>query len=141
MSSRKKEQKLAPVSNVLKNILATGKSPLAQQFRRWQIWQNWPQIVGPSIAAYSDPVGYVKGTLFIWVQSAAHMQEMSFALDPIRRKVNQFVGDSWAKTIRLTLDRKSVPVVADVSSEVRDYIADPGRNADRAAYRDFDEND
>ena len=124
MTGTKKEQNLQPVSNILETILTDGKGPLSDQFLRWKIWNNWAEIVGPVVGGYSSPVGFEDGTLYVWVKSPVHMQELSFGLDLLRVKVNQFAKRAWIKAIRLTLDRKDVPQTEDAPQDFRDFIGD-----------------
>jgi hypothetical protein len=124
MSEEKKGRKsqLMPTADVLQSLLQNRKSPLTEQFTRWKVWNAWPEVVGEEIARSTLPVGYLKGTLYIWVKSAPRMQEMIFMLEAIQTRINQFCGSRWVKTIRLTLDRRSVPQLADSTQEMRDFL-------------------
>ena len=75
------------------------------------------------MAKYSVPVGYRGGVLYVWVRDSVHLQEMTFMVRALKAKVNQFVGRSWVKSIRLTLDRKDVPTVQETEGELRDYLS------------------
>lgn len=112
---------LLAVSKVLQTLLANGKSPLSDQFLRWKIWRFWPQIVGPTFANFCEPVGFDRGRIYLWVKSAARMQEMRFFEDQLREKINQHVGRTWCKNIRFTLDRRGIP--AEVSEEFKSFLA------------------
>ncbi len=59
------------------------------------------------------PVGYDKGTLFIWVKNSAWMHHLQFMKDSIQEKVNEHLGKPFVKRIRLTLDRQEVPSASD----------------------------
>src|SRR5258708_17327565 len=103
-------------SDVLQFLLENGKSPLANQFLRWKIWKRWPDIVGTTTAQNTVPVGYDKGTLYIWVKSSSWMQQMIYFAQPVREKVNKFVGKNWVRRVRFTLDKKDVPNALDENS-------------------------
>lgn len=124
MSDGKKGRKssLTASAEVLQSLLQNRKSPLTEQFIRWKVWNAWPEVVGPEIARSTLPVGYLKGTLYIWVRSAPRMQEMIFMLETLQNRINQFCGSRWVKSIRLTLDRRTVPQLADASKEMRDFL-------------------
>lgn len=130
MSKRKKNQKLQPVSNVLETLFSRGQSGLSDQFRRWRVWHSWRELVGDNIASYSIPVGYLKGTLQVWVKTPSHLQELSFGTDVLKDKVNQFVGFPWVKKVRLTLDRKDVPKFEESDEGLREYLAKGSPSAD-----------
>ena len=96
-------------SDVLQVLFENGKSPLANQFLRWKIWKRWPEIVGETTAAHTVPVGYDKGTLYIWVKSSSWMQQMVYFAQPVKEKINKFIGKNWVRRVRFTLDKKGVP--------------------------------
>ena len=123
MSKPKKDRRLLPVSNILQSLFVQCKTPLSEQFLRWKLWNSWAEVVGPVLSQYSEPVAYRRGTLVLWVKSAAHMHDMTYVLENIREKVNEFLGQNWAKSIRLTLDRRSVPTVEESDPSIRDFIS------------------
>jgi hypothetical protein len=49
-------------------------------------------VVGAAIAARAEPVGLRDGVLSVRVQGAAWMQELQFAKDDIRARLNQRLG-------------------------------------------------
>jgi hypothetical protein len=115
---------LQSMSRVLQTVLQNGNSGLSDQFLRWKIWRFWPQIVGPTLAASCEPVGFERGRLYIWVKSSARMQEIRFFEDTLKEKINAHVGRTWARNLRFTLDRRGIPKEAEVSEEFKKYLAD-----------------
>lgn len=109
---QKGKSKLHSAASVLHKLLEESQTPLSHQFKRWKVWSQWPSIVGEDVAPSCMPVGYLRGTLYLWVESSAHMQELSFLVDPIKAAVNKHMGSRWVNKLTLTLDRKSVPFVA-----------------------------
>ena len=120
----KKRKDLLPASNVLQTLLGNGKSPLSDQFLRWKIWRFWPQIAGETFGQHSEPVGYDRGKLYVWVKSSARMQEIRFMERSLREKVNEYVGRQWVKYIRFTLNRHDVPQRETASPIIKKYLAD-----------------
>lgn len=127
-NSRKSQ--LSHAANVLQLLFKAGKSPLSEQFIRWRLWSEWDQVVGPEMAKNSTPVSYLDGTLYVWVSSAPRMQEMTFLVRPLRDKINQFAGKSWVRSIRFTLDRKSVPRLEESSQDLREFLSTRSPNED-----------
>ncbi len=123
MSDGKKDQRLQPVSNVLHALFTRGDTPLSDQFLRWQLWNAWENLVGANISSYSTPVGFQRGVLLIWVRTPAHLQELNYGRELLRRKVNQFVGFEWVESIRLTLDRKDVPKPEESDPGLREFLS------------------
>lgn len=114
---------LSSAANVLQSLLKSSKSPLSEQFTRWRLWQDWEAVVGQEMAKHSMPVGFLSGTLYIWVNSAARMQEMMFLVRSLRQKINQFAGKEWVRSIRFTLDQKLVQPPNESSASLHNFLA------------------
>lgn len=123
MSRSKRNSTLSPVSNILQGLFDQGQSPLKDQFQRWKLWHQWREVAGPVISSYSDPVGFQRGVLVVWVKSSAHMQELTYILENLRERVNEHVGRNYVKSIRLTLDRKAVPMTSESEKDLHDFLA------------------
>ena len=104
-----KKKKFAVGSEVLQSLFENGKSPLSEQFMRWKLWARWEEVVGPTIAQNAEPVGFQRGTLFVWVRSSAWMQQMVFMREHIKNTINQKFENNFVKYIKFTLDRREVP--------------------------------
>ncbi len=122
MAKKKSGSDLQSVSLVLQSLLANGKSPLSDHFLRWKLWRLWPEVVGPEMAKYAEPVGFRNGELYLWVESSARMQDMRFIIGEIKDKLNQWGGREWIHFIRLTLDRKSVPGREEMDPQSSDFL-------------------
>ena len=122
MSDENRKSHLSPVASVLQSLLQNSKSPLSEQFIRWRLWQKWDEVVGEEIAKHSMPVSYLDGTLYVWVKSAPRMQEMTFLVREIRKKINDFAGKYWVNSIRFTLDRKSCPLPQESAEGLRQFL-------------------
>src|SRR5690606_34385998 len=107
-----------------------GNSRLSEQFIRWRLWNSWTDVVGREIGARTLPVGLKGGILFIWVKNSVWMQELQFLAEPIREKINTFVGRKFAKEIRFTLDRKTVPRPEETESGLREFLSEELPNGD-----------
>jgi hypothetical protein len=114
---------LTTSSEVLQALFEGGSSNLSDQFLRWRLWKNWAQYVGKTTAAISEPVGYKRGVLYIWVKNSSWMQQMIFMLDPLKENINLKMQKHFVKSIQLTLDRKSVPADAQSQNELKEAIA------------------
>lgn len=123
MAEEKKSTKLFNSSEVLHALFENGKTQLSLQFLRWKLWKMWPDYAGASIAAASEPVGYNKGILYLWVKNASWMQQLVFMREPLAKKINEKLGFKYVYEIRLTLDRRSVPDDALESEELKQQIA------------------
>lgn len=98
---------LTAAADVLQALLQNSKSGLADGFQRWRLEQNWPAIVGSTIAEQTLPVAFEHGTLYIWVKHSAWMQQLWYFQEPIKDKVNEHLGKSWVQQVRFTLSRRA----------------------------------
>ena len=96
-------------AEVLQALFENGKSPLSGPFVRWKIWRQWPELVGPSISAVSEPVAFRDGVLTVWVKNAAWMQQLVFAREQMKNTLNDKLGQGLIRSVHLTMDRKGVP--------------------------------
>lgn len=114
--------KFKVTSEVLQRLFENGKSPLSQQFIRWKLWANWAQFVGPSLAEYTEPVGFAYGTLHIWVKNSVWMHQTIFVKDQIIDSVNKKLNMKFVKNIRFTLDRHAVPAESAPQEGLRENL-------------------
>lgn len=110
-------------SEVLQRLFEDGKSPLSGSFMRWKLWARWKEIVGPTIAASTEPVALQRGCLWLWVKNSTWMQQMHFMREDIRAKVNEKMGNDFVKTLRFTLDRREVPNTGEDQDAFRRALA------------------
>jgi predicted nucleic acid-binding Zn ribbon protein len=104
-----RKSRLTKSDAVLQALFQNGKSPLSGPFLRWKLWKKWPEFVGPTMAAVSEPVALRNGVLSVWVKNAAWMQQMVFLKQQMRKTLNQKLGEDLIHEIHLTMDRKAVP--------------------------------
>ena len=123
MSYNRRKGSLTPVGNVLQSLFQNSKSELSDQFLRWKLWSFWPQIVGPTLAKSSEPVGYSKGCLYVWVDNSARMQEFSFIAGSMKEKINIYLEKKWVRQIKFTLDRRAVPKLDDSSTDFKNMAS------------------
>jgi predicted nucleic acid-binding Zn ribbon protein len=105
----KNKKNLSLSSEVLQSLFENGKTSLSHQFLRWKLWAKWSDVTGKTIAENTEPVGYSRGVLYIWVRSSTLMHHLQFIKDNIKVKVNEFAGFNYIYEVRFTLDRRSVP--------------------------------
>ncbi len=130
-----KKSQLSAGSEVLQALFENGKSELSVHFIRWKLWKKWSEFVGPTMGAISEPVGYYRGTLYVWVKNSAWMQQLVFMREHMRDTINKKLQQEYVKEIRLTMDRKAVPGDAQASQELKDSIASLiGEDPDRGAF-------
>ena len=104
-------------AEVLKSLFDDKKKGgiVSDQFLRWKLWMQWAELVGPSIAEYTEPVSYRDGVLWLWVKNSTWAQQMTFMSDSIKNVIDQKFRKGYVLEIRFTLDRKALPGRDDMS--------------------------
>jgi len=110
-------------SEVLQSLFENGKSPLSVAFLRWKLWKKWSEYVGATMGSVSEPVGYYRGVLYVWVKNSSWMQQLVFMREPMKEAINKKLEMKYVHEIRLTLDRKAVPQDAQEAQELRDSLS------------------
>jgi predicted nucleic acid-binding Zn ribbon protein len=96
------QTKPMPIGDALKRYLA--KAGLAKRVAQAQVIPDWPRLVGPQIAAVTEPESVAPdGTLFVRVATSAWMNELQLMAPQIMAAVNGRGGR--IKTIRWLLSR------------------------------------
>ena len=117
-----KRKKMSAGSEVQQALFENGKSELSVQFIRWKLWKKWSEYVGDTMGAVSEPVGYDRGVLYVWVNNSSWMQQMVFMREHLRDAINKKLEREYVREIRLTMDKKSVPRDAIASQELKDSL-------------------
>ena len=85
--SAKKRQRPVAVGEAVEGYLA--RSGLAQRLAQAQVIPDWPRLVGPQIAAVTDPESVTPdGILFVRVQTSAWMNELQLMSPDIMARIN-----------------------------------------------------
>ena len=67
--------------------------------RRLQLFRIWNAEVGATVAARAQPVGFRDGVLSVRVNSATWMQELQFAKEEIRERLNLRLDNDLVRDI------------------------------------------
>jgi hypothetical protein len=120
------ENKFKTGTEVLQKLFEGGNSPLSQQFIRWKMWSKWDQVVGPTLAKQTEPVGLQRSTLWIWVPHSTVLHQMTFLKDNILQVVQKAYPKLKVTEIRFTLDRKQTPQAQDPRDKAQAFIKKMG---------------
>ena len=98
---KKRPERLA---NVLSGLLKT--SGLEERVEQARVVPEWPQLVGPQIAAVTEPRSISgDGTLFVLVRTNAWMTELSLLEPELLRSLNRDPNRAPVRKIRWLLRR------------------------------------
>lgn len=109
-------------TELLQGLFESGKNPLSEQFIRWKMWSRWEEIVGPTLAKSTEPVGWQWNTLLIWVPHSTVMQQMQFLKQNILQAVQKAYPQLAIKDVKFTLDRKQTPKDGPIKEEAQHFI-------------------
>ena len=92
------------LADVLRGYLA--KAGLGRRLAQAQVIPDWPRLVGPQIAAVTQPESVTPdGTLFVRVATSAWMNELQLMGPQVMTAVNGGSAGARIKTIRWLLSR------------------------------------
>ncbi len=101
-----KPQSRRPVT--IREALQTylSRTGLERRLAQAQVVPEWPRLVGPPIAAVTEPESVTAdGTLFVRVATSAWMTELQLMTPEIMARLNAGRGAGRIKTIRWLLSR------------------------------------
>jgi predicted nucleic acid-binding Zn ribbon protein len=75
------------------------KSRLQQGIRAMQIEELWEELMGKTIARYTDKIQIVQHTLFINTSVAPLKNELLYQKNRIRERVNEALGEEVIKEV------------------------------------------
>jgi len=96
------ENKPEGIGDIIEAMKTSGT--LGKNLQEARIWERWPEIVGPKLMPYGQPLGVRDETLFIQVESAVWMHKFSYQKPQIIQQVNKLVGENLVTDIFLTLN-------------------------------------
>lgn len=113
------------IGNLLQGFWSTPEH--LRSLRLVAVWTAWDTIVAPDLAQLAKPLGHRDSTLFLGVEDAIAMQEVSFQTLDILHAVNTALGELYFDKIRLDLlrGRTSLDAVAKLVSVNREKARRP----------------
>lgn len=88
--SARPARELTPLSDVLRSIFNDPALPFNPDDHR--IWQIWDDVVGPAIARNARPSWIRDGRLRVRVSGPIWIQELEYAAETIRDRLNEALG-------------------------------------------------
>ena len=98
------KKSLFSVSEVLEGLFKKKKSPLSSGYFICQLTRFWEEIAGEEIAKTGCPVQFQNEELTIALPSSAHLHEMHFVKEALRKKINKKFPERKIKKIILKVD-------------------------------------
>lgn len=98
--------KLKPISSVLEDLFNNKESVFSNIYFLYQLNTCWLKLVGSEIFKTVKPVKFQNKTLTLHVSDSSCMQEMHFAKDLIKDKINKHFLSKKIKKINLRIYKK-----------------------------------
>ena len=92
---------LTSLKDIIGNLMRDAKLPFNPDDAR--IWEVWDDVVGPAISRNAQPSWIKDGRLRVQVSDPIWMQELGFAAQSIREKLNQRLGRKGVEKIEFRL--------------------------------------
>jgi hypothetical protein len=74
-------------------------SRIKGEIQALQIGDVWAELMGKTIARYTERIAIIHGTLFITTHVAPLKQELSYQKEKIKLRVNEALGESVVKEV------------------------------------------
>ena len=98
---------LVSLSSVLEGLFKKQKSIFSEIYFLFQLRQNWQQLVGGEISRFAFPVQFKNQELVLVLPDSTHLQEMHFAKDTLRKKINNQFPEKKIQKIILRVKNKN----------------------------------
>ncbi|MBW1765785.1 MAG: DUF721 domain-containing protein [Deltaproteobacteria bacterium] len=98
---KRKKDTLTPIKDIITNLF--GDSGLPFNLDDAHIWEVWDEIVGNRIASNAQPSWIKNGRLRVKVQDPIWLQELKFAEEDIKEKLNRKLGRKAVDKIEFRL--------------------------------------
>lgn len=104
--------------------------------RRLELFRIWAAEVGSAVAARAQPAAFRDGVLSVRVSSAAWMQELQFAKEEIRARLNQRLGAEIVRDVYFVSGGSEKMPARPAPTAEPDAEADAGEPIDLPPLRD-----
>jgi Dna[CI] antecedent, DciA len=100
----KKPREAVPFARAMERFLAA--SGLSERLRDWPVHQAWCEALGEALGRHARAVRFARGELFVEVDSAAHLHELSnFTGEQVRALANSRLGSEQIRRVHFQLKR------------------------------------
>ncbi len=101
-----KKDTLTPLKDIIAGMLGDSRLPFNPDDAR--IWKVWDDVVGPPIAKNAQPSWIKNRKLRIKVSDPIWLQELEYAEESIREKLNGKLGRKAVEKIEFRIGRKAI---------------------------------
>ena len=91
------------VTGLLEELFKKKDSPLSEGYFLCQLIRVWKQLAGSSFADVAKPIQFSRHELTLALPSSAHIQEIQFAKETLRKKINEHFPNQKVNRIKLKI--------------------------------------
>ncbi len=103
-TAARKPREAVPIAQALDGFLAA--SGLSERLRHSAVLRVWSEVVGAALARHARAVRFAQAELFVEVDSAAHLHELSnFTGEQYRELANARLGSQQIRRVHFQLKR------------------------------------
>jgi hypothetical protein len=92
-------ERVEPVGSIVRRLLSGSRMRRGMAVGR--LVRGWEGVVGPKLAAETDPLGIEGGALLVAASSGAWATQVTFLAAEIARKANSELGSTEVKNVRV----------------------------------------
>ena len=96
---------LSSLSSILEKLFKKDKSPFSEIYFLFQLRLKWKQLAGEEIAKSAKPLQFKNQELILALPDSTHLQEMHFAKEFLRKKINKRFPEKNIQKISLRVKK------------------------------------
>ena len=89
------------IADILAGLKKT--TPLGKHLEKAQIWERWPDLVGPHLSEHCHPHTLREGKLTVWADSSVWMSKFSYFKWDLIKRINRMARKELVSDIFLAL--------------------------------------
>jgi hypothetical protein len=131
---REKMRRPVSITEVLGN--SAGRPSMADKFRRYGLWNRWPELVGSEVASHSQPARWKGNTLVVRVEHPAWIQELTYLKSQMIASIKEKLPKTPINDIRFEVGKlvnMSDEGGEDEAVEIRELTADEREFVEQAS--------
>lgn len=106
---------LVSLSSVLEDLFKSKNSVFSEIYFLYQLNESWYQLAGEEISKMATPVQFKNNELTLNMPDSTHLQEMHFAKELLKKKINKNFPKRKVQKIRLRVQKSSQPFLSSFS--------------------------
>ena len=101
------KQPLVSISSVLESLFKKKQSHFSEIYFLFQLNRSWRELAGEEIAKYAFPIQFKNKNLILSLPDSTHLQEMHFAKEALRQKINKQFPDRSVQKVILRVKKRN----------------------------------